>query len=152
MLKGNASLWGLQNILTINVTVYDKTSTVTLHPAKTQITLGIRLVWSEFLLCAEWEAKDPSFLMNLIGLGGCPGFSESSLGSGHNINCWFFSLTHLWLNTSYSIGKTPCVSSLSHPCDLLNQSTWPAYPIHVICLPNPHDLLIPSMWLQIFTI
>ena len=33
------------------------------HPAKTQISLGIHPVWSESLLCAEWVvAKDPSFL------------------------------------------------------------------------------------------
>ena len=33
-----------------------------MRPAKTQISLGIRPVWSEFLLCAQWVAKDPSFL------------------------------------------------------------------------------------------
>ena len=32
------------------------------RPAKTQISLGIRPVWSESSLCAEWVAKDPSFL------------------------------------------------------------------------------------------
>ena len=31
-------------------------------PAKTQISLGICPVWSEFLLWAQWVAKDPSFL------------------------------------------------------------------------------------------
>ena len=31
-------------------------------PAKTQINLGIRPVWSESSLCAQWVAKDPSFL------------------------------------------------------------------------------------------
>ena len=30
--------------------------------AKTQISLGIRPVWSESSLCAHWVAKDPSFL------------------------------------------------------------------------------------------
>ena len=33
-----------------------------MHPAKTQISLGIRPVWSESSLCAQWVAKDPSFL------------------------------------------------------------------------------------------
>ena len=33
-----------------------------LRPAKTQISLGIRPVWSESSLCAQWVAKDPSFL------------------------------------------------------------------------------------------
>ena len=32
------------------------------RPAKTHISLGIRPVWSESLLCAQWVAKDPSFL------------------------------------------------------------------------------------------
>ena len=32
------------------------------RPAKIQISLGIRPVWSESLLCAQWVAKDPSFL------------------------------------------------------------------------------------------
>ena len=31
-------------------------------PSKTQISLGIRPVWSESSLCAQWVAKDPSFL------------------------------------------------------------------------------------------
>ena len=29
---------------------------------KTQISLGIRPVWSEYSLCAQWVAKDPRFL------------------------------------------------------------------------------------------
>ena len=33
-----------------------------MHLAKTQISLGIRPVWSESWLCAQWVAKDPSFL------------------------------------------------------------------------------------------
>ena len=33
----------------------------TVRPAKTQISLGIRPVWSESALCAYWVAKDPSF-------------------------------------------------------------------------------------------
>ena len=32
------------------------------RPAKTEISLGIRPVWSESLLCAQWVAKDPKFL------------------------------------------------------------------------------------------
>ena len=44
----------------------DKTNKMTVRPAKTQISLGIRPVWSESLLCAQWVAqwvaKDQSFL------------------------------------------------------------------------------------------
>ena len=32
------------------------------RPAKTQISLGIRPVWSASSLCTQWVAKDPSFL------------------------------------------------------------------------------------------
>ena len=33
-----------------------------MRPAKTQISLGSRPVWSKSLLCAQWVLKDPSFL------------------------------------------------------------------------------------------
>ena len=33
-----------------------------LRPAKTQISLGIRLVWSNSSQCAQWVAEDPMFL------------------------------------------------------------------------------------------
>ena len=39
---------------------YDKTNKVTVRPVKTQISMGIRPVWSESLLCTQWVAKDPS--------------------------------------------------------------------------------------------
>ena len=41
---------------------HDKTNKVAVLPAKTQISLGIRPVWSESSLCTHWVAKDPSFL------------------------------------------------------------------------------------------
>ena len=41
---------------------HDKTNKVTVRRAKTQISLGIRPVWSESSLYAQWVAKDPSFL------------------------------------------------------------------------------------------
>ena len=39
-----------------------QTNKMTVRPTKTQISLGIRPVWSESLLCAQWVAKDTSFL------------------------------------------------------------------------------------------
>ena len=51
-----------QSILDKNEPLYDKTNKMTVHPAKTPISLGIRPVWSECSLCAQWVAKDPSFL------------------------------------------------------------------------------------------
>ena len=41
---------------------HDKTNKMTVRPAKTKISLGICPVWSESTLCAQWVAKDPSFL------------------------------------------------------------------------------------------
>ena len=41
---------------------HDKTNRVSMCPAKTQISLGIRQVWSESSLGTQWVAKDPSFL------------------------------------------------------------------------------------------
>ena len=35
---------------------------MSVRPAKTQISLGIRQVWSESSLCAQWVAKGPRFL------------------------------------------------------------------------------------------
>ena len=54
---------------------------MTVCPAKTQISLGIRPVWSEASLCAQWVAKDPSFLH------ADSEDSESSLGA--QSFCWF---------------------------------------------------------------
>ena len=41
---------------------HDNTNKMTVRPAKTQISLGIHPVWAESSLCAQWVAKDPSFL------------------------------------------------------------------------------------------
>ena len=46
----------------LNEPPHDKTHRMTVRPAKTQINLGIRPVWSESSLCAQWVAKDTSFL------------------------------------------------------------------------------------------
>ena len=42
---------------------HDKTNKMTVRPPKTPISLGIRPVWSESSLCAQWVAKDASFLL-----------------------------------------------------------------------------------------
>ena len=41
---------------------HDKTNKMSVRPVKTQISLGIRPVWSESSLCAQWVAKDSRFL------------------------------------------------------------------------------------------
>ena len=48
--------------------------------AKTQISLGIRTVWLESLLCAQYVVKGPVFLHSDSEDSG-PGWSESSLGA-----------------------------------------------------------------------
>ena len=50
------------NNLSLNEPRHDKTNKMSVRPAKTQISLGIRPVWSESSLCAQWVAKDPRFL------------------------------------------------------------------------------------------
>ena len=62
-----------------------KINKVTLRPAKTQISLDIRPVWSESSLCAQWVAKCPA--KTQISLDIRPGWSESSLGA--QSFCWF---------------------------------------------------------------
>ena len=52
----------VENDCSSNEPQHDKTNKVTVRPAKTQISLGIRPVYSESSLCAQWEAKDPRFL------------------------------------------------------------------------------------------
>ena len=41
---------------------HDKINKMSVRPAKTRISLGIRPVWSESSLCTQWVAKDPSFI------------------------------------------------------------------------------------------
>ena len=41
---------------------HDKTNKMSVRPAKTQISLHIRPVWSESLLCPLWVATNPRFL------------------------------------------------------------------------------------------
>ena len=58
-------LYGIyQTVLDLNAYEprHDKTNKINVHPAKTQINLGIRPVWSESSLCAQRVAKDPMLL------------------------------------------------------------------------------------------
>ena len=41
---------------------HDKTNKMSVRSAKTQISLGIHPIWSESSLCAQWVAKETSFL------------------------------------------------------------------------------------------
>ena len=70
---------------------HDKTNKMSMLPAKTQISLGIRPA-DQSLRCPHEESLGPWLLIEriaktLIRLGACPGWSESSLGT-HSF-CWF---------------------------------------------------------------
>ena len=51
-----------ENTYSPNRTTRSKPTEWHVRPAKTQISLGIHPAWSESSLCAQWVAKDPSFL------------------------------------------------------------------------------------------
>ena len=69
---------------------HDKTNKMTVRPAKTQISRCIRPVWSESLLCAQWVAKDQSFLH--------ADWADLSLRWAHMTFCWFcHEAAQLWL-------------------------------------------------------
>ena len=58
----NSGKWNSKPLFRSNESRHDKTNKMSVRPAKTQIILGIRPVWSESSLCAQWVAKDPRFL------------------------------------------------------------------------------------------
>ena len=100
---------------------HDKTNKVSVRPAKTQISLGIRPVWSESSLSA-WRnlgslANHWAQTKTLIRLGGCPGWSESSLDA-HSF-CWLCrvvaqiltALRHLHLLLTDTLGIAGSVRS-----------------------------------------
>ena len=76
--EANLQMWLLLFALNKYESRHDKTNKVTVRPANTQISLRIRPVWSDSSLCAQWVAKDLSFLH---------ADSKDSLGA-HSF-CWF---------------------------------------------------------------
>ena len=50
-----------------------------MRPAKTQIRLRIRAVWSESLLDVLWIAKYQSLFQQIVNLSDCEDWSESFL-------------------------------------------------------------------------
>ena len=77
---------------------------MSVRPAKTQISLGIRLVWSESSLCAQLVDKDTTFLhadsKDSDQTGRCPGLSDSLL-CVHSF-CWFCHVTAHLLTLHFS--------------------------------------------------
>ena len=83
------------------------------RPVKTQISLGIRPVWSASSLCAQWVAKDPSFLH---------ADREDSDQTGRMPVCWF---CHVAAFLSYGADLIwlykNCIQSLTFN---FNQKGW----------------------------
>ena len=52
----------IEPVTVLKMTRHDKTNKMSVRPSKTQISLGICPVWSESWHCAQWVAKDQSFL------------------------------------------------------------------------------------------
>ena len=64
---------------------------MTVHPATTEISLGICLVCSESSLCTQWVAKDPSFLRakSKDWSDWTDAQADLSLRWAHRSFCWF---------------------------------------------------------------
>ena len=105
--QSDLGLYSLPTPVCTSKSTHDKTNNMTVCPAKTQISLAIRPVWSVFTVCMKkvWVLSYPlSAQRRLIRLGGCPGWSESSLGT--QSCCWFChevahlgSLRYMWYCT-----------------------------------------------------
>ena len=122
MVSEAVSIWQLSQGMT-------KPTKWSVRPAKTQISLGIRPVWSELELSA-WRKLGPKLpterkAKTLIRLGGCPGWSESSLGtkvillvlSCGGSKCFFIRSTHaahIHFITCFTFRVEPNMKSFSH--------------------------------------
>ena len=97
------------------------------HPAKTQISLGICPVWSESSLCAQWVAKDPWLLHVDSEDSDQTGQADLSLRLTHMPFCWLFHVVaHLYSqNTAVVILKfEQC--GLPETCVQKMQTEWQA--------------------------
>ena len=86
---------------------HDKTNKVAVRPAKTQISLGIRPVWSESSLCAQWIANDPRVFHadseDSDQTGRMPRLI--CVSAGRTVIFWFFHETaHVILSSSIDLG------------------------------------------------
>ena len=88
------------------------------HPVKTQISLGIHPVWSESSQYARWVAEDPNcFFMwtpkTLIRLGRCPGWSDYLLSTHHFVGfvIWWHICNELGHIKTYNQGRPRSASA-----------------------------------------
>ena len=83
---------------------HDKTNKMTMHTTKTQISLGIRPVWSESSLCTQWIAKGPSVSpcgQRRLWSDWSDAQADLSLHWAHMAYCWFcHEVAHCTVNVS----------------------------------------------------
>ena len=98
------------------------------RPVKTQINLGIGSVWSVFAVRMK-KAYPLSVQRRLISLGGCPGWSESSLGA-QSFCCFCHEVAHiinvcLWFSDSFF---TKCIGyNTNYWCNYIGKSDGHQY-------------------------
>ena len=86
---------------------HDKTNKMSVRPAKTLISMGIRPVWSESQSLSAWRkpwVPTERTAKTLIRLGGCPGWSESSLGA-HSFLLVLSFVAHMVYTHGYTRGS-----------------------------------------------
>ena len=82
------------------------------RPLKSQISLGIHPVWSEFSLCAQWVVQDPSFLHTDSQHSDQTGRMPRLIGVFAGCTCHFVGFVMRWLKYAiYPVTMNVCVHS-----------------------------------------
>ena len=114
------------------------------RPAKTQISQGIRRVWSEPSLCAQWVAKDPRFLRADSGdwSDWADAQADLSLCWAHMSFCW---VCHEVAHMSVSC-KTDTIHCWFHwPLQFIGQLINADCSVNTVCLHWRH-----TCWWSVF--
>ena len=107
---------------------HDKPTKWHVRSAKTQFSLGIRPVWSESSLCAQWVAKDLSFLHADSEDSGQTGRMPKLIRVFAGRTCYFvgFVTRRLISDARFIMGAGSCISlyiSYGNPCELPHDKT-----------------------------
>ena len=112
----------------INEPPHDKTNKMTVYPAQTQISLGIRPVWSESSLCTQWVAKDPSFLNADSEVSDQTGQMPRLIWVFAGCTCHFVGFVMRWLKFSLAQErKKKCVNSIVRLSDIVTLAWQPPW-------------------------
>ena len=124
----NSSLPNYTYMLSLYEPPHDKTNKMPVLPAKTQISLGIRPVWSESSLCAQWAAKDPSFLRADSEDSDQPGRMPRLIWVIAGRTCHFVGFVMMWLICNYWVlrynGHFVVLNRMSMSCGHGHQSLF----------------------------